>query len=167
MFKLKKITTSVSLLLILSIAALSGVVLPDVAAAADKASKAGVKSVAAAEAATEGNKKTIADQFLDEELVYKISFWFFKNVAIGKVLFKEDPDSDGYLAIMNAYTTGAVARVVQQRHDYYVARLEISEDGTRFLTKSLKKTVTRNGRIKESRTYVDYENRIVSWINWG
>ncbi|MBE9527929.1 MAG: hypothetical protein IME99_01680, partial [Proteobacteria bacterium] len=28
-------------------------------------------------------------------------------------------------------------------------------------------TVTRNGRIKESRTYVDYENRIVSWINWG
>jgi hypothetical protein len=162
MFKVKKITTLVSLLIIVSIAGLSGV-----AEGAGKAPVASVKSVAAPEASIDGKVKTIADQFLGEELVYRISFWFFKNVAIGKVLFKEDPESDGYLAIMNAYTTGAVARVVQKRHDYYVARLKLSEDGTRFMTTSLTKTVTRNGRIKESRTYVDHENRIVSWIRWG
>jgi hypothetical protein len=120
----KKITTFVALLLVLSVAALSGVTF-----AAEKAPKAGAKAAA--------KTTTIADQFLGEELVYKISFWFFKNMAVGKVLFKEDPDSDGYLAIMNAYTTGAVDRLVQRRHDYYVARLALSDDGTRFLTKSL------------------------------
>ncbi len=156
MFINKKITVIFSLLL------LSFVALSSLAAAADKV------TVVPAKSATGTNIEfaTIADQFLDEELVYKISFWFFKNVAVGKVLFKKD-ENGGYLAIMNAYTTGAIARVVQQRHDYYVARLVLSDDGTRLMTKSLSKTVTRNGRIRESRTYVDYENRIVSWINWG
>ncbi len=123
---------------------------------------------AASEPVVKQNQKpaTIADRFIGEQLVYKISFWFFRNVAEGKVTFKED-GKGGYLAIMDARTTGAVDKIVMRRHDHYVARLALSKDGTRFITRSLFKTVTKNGRVRESRTYVDHENRIVSWINWG
>jgi hypothetical protein len=107
-----------------------------------------------------------ADALLGEELVYHISFWIFQDMAIGKVTLESDEDG-GYVATLDAHTVGMVDKIFQHRHDIYTSYLELSPDGTIFITKSFKKTTDVNGKVRNGVTYMDYENRVMTWMSWG
>ncbi|MFQ5465189.1 MAG: DUF3108 domain-containing protein [Thermodesulfobacteriota bacterium] len=109
---------------------------------------------------------TVADAFVGEELVYRIGFWIFDDIAEGKVSLAEDPDG-GYVATLEAQTTGFVGFLMRHRKDTYVARLRLSEDGKRFITKTFEKTVDKNGRVRRGITTLDYEKGLLTWKSWG
>lgn len=108
---------------------------------------------------------TIADAFLGEELVYEIGFWFFDEVAIGKIGLEKGENGE-YVATLTAYTTGVVDRFVKHRKDVYVSRLKLSADGKRFLTKSFDKTVSigDDKLLKSSKVY-DYDKMKMTWAS--
>lgn len=106
---------------------------------------------------------TIADAFVGEELVYEIGFWFFEEVAIGKISLEKGENGE-FVATLTAYTTGIVDKFVKHRKDIYVSRLKLSPDGKRFLTKSFEKSVTigDDKHIKSS-TVFDYGKMTMTW----
>ncbi len=106
---------------------------------------------------------TIAEAFLGEELVYEIGFWFFEEVAIGKIGLEKGENGE-YVATLSAYTTGVVDKFVKHRKDLYVSRLKLSPDGKRFLTKSFDKSVTiGDNKVMKSSTVFDYEKMTMTW----
>lgn len=107
-----------------------------------------------------------ADALVGEELVYHISFWVFQDMAVGKVTFTKDENGE-YVARLDARTIGMVDKVLQHRHDIYTSRLILSEDGSMFVTKSFKKSSDINGKVREGVKYIDYKNRILTWMSWG
>lgn len=109
---------------------------------------------------------TIADAFLGEELTYRIGFWIFDDIAEGKVSLTQDENGD-YLAILEAQTTGVVGFILRYRKDTYVARLRLSEDGSRFITSTFEKTVNKSGMVRRGITKLDYEKRLMTWRSWG
>lgn len=114
-----------------------------------------------------GRGLSIAETFLDEELVYSIGFWFFKDVAEGKLSLKAD-GAGRYTATLAAHTNGVVDTLLRHRRDRYVAKLKLSEDGGRFVTESFEKAVEMDGKgVRRSLHTVDYEKRVVVWKSWG
>ncbi|MDO8427264.1 MAG: DUF3108 domain-containing protein [Deltaproteobacteria bacterium] len=109
--------------------------------------------------------KTIADAFTGEELVYQIGIWFFDEVAIGKVSLRKDGKGD-YVAVLTAYTTGVVDKVIKHRKDTYVSRMRLAEGGKRFVTLSFEKTID-TGDIRRSVTKFDYDRNVMTWRSWG
>ncbi|MBI1911801.1 MAG: DUF3108 domain-containing protein [Deltaproteobacteria bacterium] len=108
---------------------------------------------------------TIADAFLNEELTYTIGFWFFDDVATGKVSLRKGENGD-YIATLNAKTTGFVGKVMKNRKDSYVAHLRLAEGGRRFVTQSFEKIVEIDGKVKKSVTVLDYDKRVMKWKSW-
>lgn len=111
------------------------------------------------------NNATIADAFLDEELVYGIGFWFFENVAIGKVTLVKGENGE-YVATLSAYTTGVVDSVLHHRKDTYISHLALGEDGRRFVTRRFEKTIETTGKVRRTVTDFDYEKRVMTWKGW-
>ncbi len=109
---------------------------------------------------------SIGEHFDGEELYYTIGFWLFKDVAVGKFTLERDPDGDGYIATMNAETTGVLGWFLRYRKDTYTARLEEVEGGGRFRTLTFEKNVDIGGKIKRSITELDHENGIMNWKVW-
>ncbi|MBI5491848.1 MAG: DUF3108 domain-containing protein [Deltaproteobacteria bacterium] len=109
--------------------------------------------------------RSIADAFLDEELVYEIGFWLFDEVAVGKVTLKKD--NGEYAAVLTAYTTGVVDKILKHRKDTYVSRMKLAEGGKRFVTLSFEKTIDTNGEVRKSVTRFDYDKNVMTWRSWG
>jgi hypothetical protein len=107
---------------------------------------------------------TITEEYLDEELVYNIGFWFLDNVAIGNLTLKKGRDS--YVARLTAQTTGAVDWFLRHRKDTYVSRMDLSPDGGRFITRSFEQTVQMDGRLKRKITIMDYERGLMTIKKW-
>ncbi len=107
----------------------------------------------------------IADAFAGEMLDYVIGFWFFDNVAEAKLRLAKG-DKGEYIARLEAYTTGVI-KGIADRHDVYVARLRVVDNGRRFLTQTFEKSVTMRGKTRRSLTVVDYKKRVVRWRSWG
>lgn len=106
---------------------------------------------------------TIADAFLGEGLVYEIGFWFFQEVAIGKIGLEKGENNE-YVATLTAYTTGVVDKFIKHRKDVYVSRLKLSPDGKRFLTKSFEKTISiGTDKLIRSSTVFDYDRMTMTW----
>lgn len=109
---------------------------------------------------------TIGDAFVDEELSYDIGFWFFEDVARGRLALKSEGEGR-YIATLTAYTTGVVRTLTRQRKDVYISRLRLSEDGSRFVTESFEKAVEMGGKTRRSRHVVDHKAGTVEWRSWG
>jgi hypothetical protein len=109
---------------------------------------------------------TIADAFIGEELDYKIGFWFFDHVAVGKLTFKKSEDG-GYEATLKAHATGVIDKLLKHRRDVYTSHMDISEDGTMFLTRRFEKVIEVGGKKRVKKKYIDYKSRVMMWIGWG
>lgn len=115
----------------------------------------------------QGARGGIGGAFAGEELVYTIGFWFFDEVAQGRVTLRQDGPSS-YTATLTAHTTGLVDTLLNHRRDKYVARLRTTGDNGRFLTESFEKTVEMDGKeARRSLHTVDYAKREVRWRSWG
>lgn len=107
---------------------------------------------------------TVAEAFVDEELVYKIGFWLFDDVAEGVVTLKAG-DNGEYIATLNAYTTGVVDTLLRHRKDTYVAHLGLAEGGKRFVSKRFEKRIEMDGKKRTSVTVIDYDKREIRWTS--
>ncbi len=108
---------------------------------------------------------TIADAFIGEQLEYSIGFWFFKSVATGTLTFKRGSDG-GYVATLRAHANGVIDKFLKRRRDEYTSYMYLSEDGTMFLTKRFERVIVTSEKNKVKKKYVDYNNRILTWIRW-
>lgn len=115
-------------------------------------------------AAVSPDSRTIADAFLDEELVYEIGFWFLEDVAVGKVVLSKDEGGD-YVAVLTAYTTGVADKIIK-RKDVYTSRMRMTGDGKRFITKSFEKDVDNNGKKRKGVSVLDYSKGVMTWKSW-
>ncbi len=114
----------------------------------------------------EKSNQTVAEAFVNEALTYKIGFWVFDDVAIGKVSLKRGADGD-YVATLNAYTTGRIVSwLFRSRHDTYLAHLRMSADGKRFITKTFEKNTETVNKKKRSITSLDYEKGLIVTTNY-
>jgi len=121
--------------------------------------------------ASEGSSRapgaSMADAFVGEVLNYRIGFWFFDNVASGRVSFRKGEGDGEYIAMLEAHTTGLAGWLTRRRRDKYVSHLVLSSDGTRFITRSFEKTSTMRGKTRHGLKVVDYEKRTVISRSWG
>ncbi|TAN62744.1 DUF3108 domain-containing protein [bacterium] len=108
---------------------------------------------------------SIGEAFIDEELTYQIGMLIFDNAAIGHLSLKKGGGED-YLATLTAETFGMIDRIYH-RKDTYIARLNMTNDGKRFITKTFEKIVDVNGRIRRGITYMDFEKGVMTWKSWG
>lgn len=109
---------------------------------------------------------TIADAFVNEELVYDIGFWFFDDVAVGRLDLRKGEGND-YVATLKANTTGQVVNwVLRHRKDTYVAHFKMAGDGKRFITKSFEKTVNIGGKVRRTKTVFDFGKNVMTWKSW-
>lgn len=109
---------------------------------------------------------TIGEAFANEELNYNIGFWFFDDVAEGKLTIKRGEGGE-YIATLAAHTTGFVHKLVKRRKDLYVAHLKEIDGGKRFITISFEKDVDNGGKIRKSINTFDYARNVVKWKKWG
>ncbi len=131
-------------------------------------SSKGVKKGGGDEAAqdvTQPQAATIADAFIGEELDYKIGFWFFKSVAVGKLTFEKGEDG-GYKATLRAHATGVIDKLLNRRRDEYTSYMYLSEDGAMFLTRRFERVIETRDKRRVKKKYVDYKNRVLTWISW-
>lgn len=125
---------------------------------------ANTRSFAATKSAP--GKDTIADAFLGEALTYRIGFWAFDNVAVGKVSLKRGTDGD-YVATLAANTTGGfLTWLLRGRRDVYVEHLRMSEDGKRFISKTFEKDVQTVNKKKQSVITIDYAKGVMTSKNY-
>lgn len=110
-------------------------------------------------------KANIGESFLNEELTYQVSFWFLDDVAKGTVSLKKG-EGEEYIATLTAHTRGAVEKLVFKRKDIYIARMGITGDGKRFVTRSFEKEVELRGKTKKSITWFDYDKKVMNWKSW-
>lgn len=104
----------------------------------------------------------VAEAFVDEELVYKIGFWLFDDVAEGVLTLKAGENGE-YVATLNAYTSGVVDTLLRHRKDTYVAHLGLADGGKRFVSKRFEKRIEMDGKKRTSVTVIDYDKREVRW----
>ena len=125
----------------------------------------GAAAAAGDDAQPEAHPATIADAFIGEQLDYSIGFWFFKSVAVGRLTFKRGKDG-GYEATLRAHARGVADKLLGRRRDQYTSYMYLSEDGTMFLTKRFERVIVTSEKRKVKKKYVDYKNRILTWIKW-
>lgn len=110
-------------------------------------------------------KSTIADNFVDEELTYRVGYWIFDDVAEGKLSLKKESETD-YVATLSAHTTGSFWGIIK-RKDVYISHLKLSPDGKRFLPSYFEKRIETRGKTRFTVTKIDLEKKLVSWKSWG
>lgn len=111
--------------------------------------------------ASAAGKAPRPESYVGEELEYKIGFWFFEDVATGRVKLERD-NSGGYVATLRASTTGFVDRLYH-RADTYSSYMVLSGDGTRLITTRFEKTTETTGKTKKSLTVFDYSKGLMTW----
>lgn len=116
-------------------------------------------------AALAGPGPTIGTAFAGERLRYKIGFWLFDKVAEAELTL--EPEEGGYKAVLRAWTTGFVDKVIQHRRDTYTAHLVEAEGGRRFATLSLESVSEVNGKVRRSIKIVDRKAGILRRHSWG
>ncbi|MBI3754467.1 MAG: DUF3108 domain-containing protein [Deltaproteobacteria bacterium] len=108
---------------------------------------------------------TIGEYFDGEEFTYTIGFWWFKNVALGKIGIHKKKDGL-YEITLTAETMGFIGFITGYRKDIYRAYTEEIEKGRRFRTKRFETIIKMGGMTKESYAEVDYQRRAYHWKSW-
>ncbi len=110
-------------------------------------------------------RASIGETFDGEALKYNITFWWFKNAAVGDISLKRD--GNDYLITMEAETLGVIGWVTKYRKDIYRSYVEEIDGGKRFRLKVFEKEVNIGGRIRRGVTVMDYDNMVMKWKSWG
>jgi hypothetical protein len=100
--------------------------------------------------------------FEGEELVYEISFLFFKRAAVGTVRFRKSEKKGQYIATLHGETLGIIGFVARYREDTYRATMEEVEGGSRLRALSLEEDVKIGSRVRKRTHLFDYQKR--KWI---
>lgn len=106
--------------------------------------------------------KTIGEFFNGEELHYEIGFWLLKNVAIGRISFKEMEEKGRYMAILQGETLGVLGWVARYRVDTYRSIMEEVDGGRRLRSLSFEEDVKVGNKVRRRVHFFDYQRR--KWI---
>ncbi len=109
------------------------------------------------------NASGVAARFASEELLFRVGFWVFDDVAEASLIFARKPDDNDYSATLHVYTTGFVDKAFMRREDTYISRMRLSDDGGRLVTKSFEKTINIRGNIRNSITFFNYQTHLMTW----
>jgi hypothetical protein len=103
--------------------------------------------------------KTIGEFFAGEELLYEISFWFLKKVAVAKMLFKPAEQKGRYIATLKGETLGVVGWLTKYRTDMYCAVMEEIDGGKRLRSISFEENVKIGKKVRTYEHEFDYQKR--------
>ena len=103
-----------------------------------------------------GVEKDLASEFRGEELRYRIGFLWFKEAAIGRILFEKDKGSRGYKAILDGKTSGFIGWLTRYRRDIYTSYMEVADGGKRFRPLRFEEDVVIGDKIRKKVTRFDY-----------
>jgi hypothetical protein len=109
---------------------------------------------------TGGN--SIGQFFKGEELHYEIGVWVFKQVALGKLNFKEMGEKGRYIATLQGETLGILGWVARYRVDTYRSIMEEVEGGGRLRSVSFEEDVKVGDKVRRRTHFFDYQRR--KWI---
>jgi hypothetical protein len=107
---------------------------------------------------------SIGEAFAGEEVVYRVSFWIFKNVAVAKMSIRKESD-DIYIATLEAETTG-VAAWFREREDVYTATMKLVDGGSRFQTLRFDEYTKVGKKTTRRITTIDHENGVMYRKKW-
>jgi hypothetical protein len=109
---------------------------------------------------TAGN--SVGQFFKGEELHYEIGVWLFKQVAVGKLSFKEMGEKGRYIATLQGETLGILGWVARYRVDTYRSIMEEVEGGGRLRSVSFEEDVKVGNKLRRRAHFFDYQKR--KWI---
>ena len=105
---------------------------------------------------------SVGQFFKGEELHYEIGFWLFKQVAVGKLSFKEMGEKGRYIATLQGETLGIMGWVARYRVDTYRSIMEEIEGGRRLRSISFEEDVKVGNKVRKRTHFFDYQKR--KWI---
>jgi hypothetical protein len=105
---------------------------------------------------------SIGQFFKREELHYEIGVWLFKQVAVGKLSFKEMGERGRYIATLQGETLGVLGWVARYRVDTYRSVMEEVEGGRRLRSVSFEEDVKVGNKLRRRTHFFDYQRR--KWI---
>ena len=105
---------------------------------------------------------SIGQFFKGEELHYEIGVWLFKQVAVGKLNFKEMGEKGRYIATLQGETLGILGWVARYRVDTYRSIMEEVEGGGRLRSVSFEEDVKVGDKVRRRAHFFDYQKR--KWI---
>ena len=101
-------------------------------------------------------KGTIADHFLGEELWYRMSVLWIRQVAIGRVFFARGEGDKIYKATIEAKTTGIIGWLTRYRRDTYTSSMELIDGGRRLRPLRFEEDIVTGKKIRKKITVFDY-----------
>ena len=105
---------------------------------------------------------SVGQFFKGEELHYEVGFWLFKQVAVGKLSFKEMGEKGRYIATLQGETLGVLGWVARYRTDTYRSIMEEIEGGRRLRSLLFEEDVKVGNKLRRRVHYFDYQKR--KWI---
>jgi len=105
---------------------------------------------------------SVGQFFKGEELHYEIGFWLFKQVAVGKLSFKEMGEKGRFIATLQGETLGIMGWVARYRVDTYRSIMEEVEGGGRLRSVSFEEDVKVGDTVRRRTHFFDYQKR--KWI---
>jgi hypothetical protein len=110
----------------------------------------------------EEKRRSIAESFKGEELVYEIGFWIFNRVASGRLSFKALDKKGLYMASLQAETTGLAGWISRYRMDTYRSVMEEVDGGKRLRSLSFEEEIRIGNKLRQKTHLFDYQRRL--WI---
>ena len=115
----------------------------------------------------EGGKRSIAEFFRGEELLYEIGFWLFKRAALGRLSFRPGEKKGQYVALLETQTLGVLGFVTRYRVDTYRSTMEEIEGGSRFRSLLFEENVKVGNQFDKRVTQFDYPSQKWITLKWG
>jgi hypothetical protein len=103
-----------------------------------------------------GVEKGLFPDFRGEELRYQIGFLWFKQAAIGKILFEKGEGNQGHKAILEGKTSGMIGWLTRYRRDIYTSYMEVIDGGKRFRPLRFEEDVVIGDKVRKRITLFDY-----------
>ena len=107
------------------------------------------------EAGTRGSR-SIADDFIGEELSYRMSFLWIRQAAIGRISFEEVQPGQLWRAILEGKATGIIGWLTRYRTDTYTSYMEPIDGGRRLRPLRFEEDIVGGGKIRRKITHFDY-----------
>ena len=118
--------------------------------------------------ASETARKKIGYHFINEKLHYTLSFFPFIHAADADFTFSKDSEvKNGYIAELNAHTTGIIKFFTAQRRGRFISHMVMAEDGKRLKSVRFEKIMQDGGKqTKRVETEFDYAKNLITWKTW-
>jgi len=98
----------------------------------------------------------IADDFVGEELSYRMSIVWIKQAAIGRISFEDVQRGQLWRATLEGKATGIIGWLTRYRKDTYTAYMEPIDGGRRLRPLRFEEDIVVGGKIRSKITHFDY-----------